>query len=261
MHERMSYRQIRTRLQTALQDLPDPDSPALLEKCCHLLASLALGTEGALMDQTSVSQQDDLRTLLHHLSVLYSAELRLLRAAQAHHAAEIRRHGVPEDVVHAAATQRLYRDFCGILRVPEPPAELPWGAGMTTDAFFAVFPGAGWLTAPEVVARLDRAHYGGDTWAQASVDAKVAHVAQMVRYLTETEAARPPRHVGESAHLRDGYLQRVYKAVEEFTDADWEDVRRYHERMTHYYQGQMLDLLPTLVEHHPEGFGRLDLRI
>jgi hypothetical protein len=69
---------------------------------------------------------------------------------------------VPEDVVHAAVTQQFYRDFCGILRVPEPPPVLVCGAGITADAFLAVFPDAEWLTAWEVVAQLDRLPYGGD---------------------------------------------------------------------------------------------------
>jgi hypothetical protein len=102
---------------------------------------------------------------------------------------------------------------------------------------------------------------GGEAWVRAPIDAKLEHVMQMVRHLTATEAPRSPRHVGESAHRRGRYFRRVYKLVQEFTEADWEDVARYHERMTSYYQEQRLDLLPTLIEHHPEGFRRLHLNI
>ena len=90
---------------------------------------------------------------------------------------------------------------------------------------------------------------------------KLTHVPQMVRHLTETAPAQRHRHVGESAHHRDSYLQRVYKWVQEFTDADWEDVVRYHERMVRYYREHSIDLLPLLIEYHPERFDRLDLRI
>jgi hypothetical protein len=162
MHESLSCADIRARLHTTLQDSEPADTAVVLDKCCLLMAALALGTEAALMTQTPAPQQENLRTLLHHLSRLYSKEIHLLRAAQTHHAAEIRRHRVPEDVVHAAVTQQFYRDFCGILRVPEPPPVLVCGAGITADAFLAVFPDAEWLTAWEVVAQLDRLPYGGD---------------------------------------------------------------------------------------------------
>jgi hypothetical protein len=261
MPELMSYGEIRAGLHATFQDLADADRPALLERCCRLLAALALGTEAALISRIPAPQQEDLRTLLRHLAACYPEEIRRLRAVQTRHAAEVRSHDVPEDVVHAAVTQQLYRDFCGILWVPEPPPTLPWGRDMTPDAFLTVFPGAGWLTAPEVVARLDREHYGGEAWAHAPVDTKLAHVAQMVRQLTVTEVHQSPRHVGESAHRRGRYVRRVYKWVQEFTEADWEDVVRYHERMMRYYQEQRLDLLPTLVEYHPEGFRRLHLDI
>jgi hypothetical protein len=46
----------------------------------------------------------------------------------------------------------------------------------------------------------------------------------MVRHLTETKDVQPHRHVGESAHLRDGRLLRVYKLVQDFDDDDWDDV-------------------------------------
>jgi hypothetical protein len=83
----------------------------------------------------------------------------------------------------------------------------------------------------------------------------------MVRHVMEIEPTQKHRHAGESAHLRDGYFQRVYKWVQEFTDADWDDVLHYHERMMRYYQEHRIDLLPILVEHHPEGFDHLDRRI
>ena len=34
-----------------------------------------------------------------------------------------------------------------------------------------------WLTAPGVVMRLDNLPYGGDIWAQAPLQAKLAHVS------------------------------------------------------------------------------------
>ena len=81
MYKPMSYSEIRSRIQTALEDPSDPDRLAVLDTCCRLMAALVLGAETTLMTPVSASQRENLRTLLHHLTVRYPEEICLLRAA------------------------------------------------------------------------------------------------------------------------------------------------------------------------------------
>jgi hypothetical protein len=136
----------------------------MLQKCCLLIATLALGTEAALVDQASAQRWDNLQIILQNLRQLCPDEIRLARAIRHRHEAEVRRQNLPDDVVQEEVEATLYRDLCGVLPIPTPLPVMPCGKGMTADAFLAVFPGAGWMTAREIVERLDRAKYGGTVW-------------------------------------------------------------------------------------------------
>jgi hypothetical protein len=54
----------------------------------------------------------------------------------------------------------------------------------------------------------------------------------MVRRVIESEAMEAHRHVGAITYPGDGHLQSVYEPVQDFDNADGDDVARYHERMT-----------------------------
>jgi hypothetical protein len=107
MPEPESYMDMCTRIRRVFYTGDESYTLEMLQRCCLLMAALALETETTLVDQTPEHKQDDLRAILHNLHQLCAKEISSVRAVRDRREAEIRRQGLPDDVVQEEAEATL----------------------------------------------------------------------------------------------------------------------------------------------------------
>jgi hypothetical protein len=159
------------------------------------------------------------------------------------HAGQVRRRGLPKDVVCEAVETAMSRAFCAMLA---PLMAVASGR----DGGRRLLGGVSWR----------RLAGGSGAWAvaaRADLAVKLARVRQMVRQVAAAPEAQPHRLWASACGTADGCGST--SGADSSAD-DWE-VTRYHEGMVRYYRGRILDTLALLPGQQPERLHDMDLRL